>query len=187
MFPIVCVGGPTGAGKDTVVVEFLKKYPNYIRILRTTTRTPRPYEISGVHYHFLDEQTFDDNVAHGAICAVDHFCGAKYGIDMREIYEAVQNGKQVIGVFGVCAYGLREAYQHGALLIYIAAPIELLRERLIERGDPPGQIRERIEAAKQQLRDEPPQFDCVVENTKSVAWAVAELHRVIVFATSMLP
>lgn len=187
MFPIVCVGGPTGAGKDTVVVEFLKKHPNYIRVLRTTTRVPRSYEISGVHYNFLDEETFDENVAHGAICAVDHFCGSKYGIDIRKIDEAVQNGKQIIGVFGVCAYGLREAYQHGALLIYVAAPIDVLRLRLIERGDSAAQISERIEAAKQQLLDEPVRFDFVIENVKTVCWAVDELFRVIMLATRLTP
>jgi guanylate kinase len=186
MFPIVCVGDPTGAGKDTIVMEFLKKYPTYVRIPRTTTRASRPHEIPGVHYYFLDEKTFDEQVAAGAICAVDHFCGEKYGIDMRKINEAVRSGKQIIGVFGVCAFGLREAYTHGALLVYITAPLELLEKRLVERGDSSAQIKERMIAAQEQLAREPQQFDYVIENTRSVTSAVDELFRVISCATSAL-
>ncbi len=187
MFPIICVGGPTGAGKDTIVTEFLQKYPKYIRIPRTTTRAPRPHEISGIHYYFLEEAIFDADVKNGVICSIDHFCGAKYGIDMHKIEKAVSNGRHIIGVFGVCAYGLRAAYAHGALLIYIAAPLDLLEERLALRGDPPAEIKERIVAAKQQLQDEPSQFDYVIENIQSITWAVDELFRVISFATSFFP
>ena len=186
MFPIICVGGPTGAGKDTIVMEFIKRYPNYIRIPRTTTRKSRPHEMQGVHYYFLDEETFDECVASGAVCAVDHFCGAKYGIDMEKIDEAVKKGKQVVGVFGVCAYSLRTIYEHGALLVYISAPIAPLERRLFERGDPKEQIKERILAAKLQLSLEPSNFDYVIENTKSIAWAVDELYRVILCATSYM-
>ena len=183
MYPIICIGGPTGAGKDTVVMEFLKRYPNYIRIPRTTTRKPRPHEIQGVHYYFLAETIFDAHAARGEICVIDHFCGHKYGIDMRKLSDGERSGKRIIGVFGVCAYGLCEVYEHGTLLVYITAPIALLRQRLMERGDSREQIEERVLAAAKQLRDEPPRFDYVIENTRSVTSAVNELNRVISLAT----
>jgi len=179
MFPLVCIGGPTGAGKDTIVNAFLPNNPGFTRVPRTTTRAPRPGEIEGFHYHFLTLDEFRDREERGLICAIDVFCGERYGIDLKRIIDAFEERKQVIGVFGVCSYGLREIYGEKALLVYISAPIHLLRDRLTSRGDSPHDVLRRTRAAEKQLEEEPEHFDHIIQNVSSVSYAVKRLEDII--------
>lgn len=52
------ITGKSASGKDTVYKELLKKFPEAGKIVPYTTRPPRPAEINGVDYHFVDEKTF---------------------------------------------------------------------------------------------------------------------------------
>ncbi len=59
--PIV-VSGPSGVGKGTVVAKVLQDAPNVVRSVSCTTRSPRPAEVDGIDYHFVDDATFDREV-----------------------------------------------------------------------------------------------------------------------------
>lgn len=58
--PSLNIAGPTGAGKGTMA-QYLTQTGNYTPVVSDTTRAPRPfgngYEVNGVHYWFIDEQT----------------------------------------------------------------------------------------------------------------------------------
>ncbi len=181
MFPIICVGGPTGAGKDTILHHFLlHKNDTFVRIPRATTRPKRNGEIDGLHYNFLTNEAFSDLENKGELCAIDNFCGFKYGINFNHISNELSQNKRIIGVFGVCAYRLREIYNNGdVFLIYIRAPIDTLERRLINRGDSDHVIKERITAAKKQLEEEPGNFDYVILNNNHIDDAVFELEKII--------
>lgn len=181
MFPIICVGGPTGAGKDTVLQHFLSRQNDtFVRIPRSTTRPKRNSEIEGLHYNFLSDETFLELEKQGELCAIDNFCGYKYGINFNHISNELSQNRRIIGVFGVCAYRLREIYNDGKVfLIYISAPIDTLKQRLIERGDTLNVINERIIAAKKQLEEEPINFDFIILNNGHINDAVLELEKII--------
>ncbi|MDR0418248.1 MAG: hypothetical protein LBH08_02345, partial [Puniceicoccales bacterium] len=56
---IFIISGPAGIGKSTVCSRLVKNYgSNLKRIVTATTREPRPGEIDGVDYCFIDEETF---------------------------------------------------------------------------------------------------------------------------------
>ncbi|HVZ58311.1 MAG TPA: hypothetical protein VG935_00955 [Patescibacteria group bacterium] len=57
--------GPGAAGKGTLAEQL-----GYPRVINTTTRLPRAYEVDGVHYHFLDEATFRQSEARGDFATV---------------------------------------------------------------------------------------------------------------------
>ena len=54
---IVCA--PSGGGKTSIVNAVLERDPGLKLSVSFTTRAPRPGERDGVHYHFVDEQKFE--------------------------------------------------------------------------------------------------------------------------------
>ena len=57
--------GPTAVGKNTVLEEVLKRLPDAVHVLSTTCRPPRPGEVDGRDYHFLDCEEFQRRAAAG--------------------------------------------------------------------------------------------------------------------------
>jgi guanylate kinase len=57
---LVVVSGPSGVGKDTIIdaLRARSAAPEYHYVVTCTTRPPRPGEIDGASYHFLDRQRF---------------------------------------------------------------------------------------------------------------------------------
>lgn len=174
---IICIGGPSGVGKDTIVTAFLKQNPEYVRVPRSTTRPPRHDEKNGVHYYFLTRQEFEEKTLSGDIVARDTFCDESYGIDIMNIRRAAREGNGIIGVFGICSVELRALLEEEISLVYVIAPLEVLEKRLIERGDSPENIRLRLDAAKKQLVKEPHQFDYLLCNMGDIQVTLSELRR----------
>ena len=52
------VSGPSGAGKGTLLSQVIERIPDAWVSVSATTRSPRPGEIEGVHYFFLDTDHF---------------------------------------------------------------------------------------------------------------------------------
>ena len=57
------ISGPSGVGKSTVLAALMESRPNLYFSVSATTRDPRPGEVDGVHYHFLDVDTFRQRIA----------------------------------------------------------------------------------------------------------------------------
>ena len=56
---LIIISGPSGAGKSTVVKTLIDQCQLPLRLsVSATTRSPRPQEIRGKHYHFLGDQRF---------------------------------------------------------------------------------------------------------------------------------
>lgn len=56
---IICVGGPSGIGKTTLISKMIERYSGKLdKVVSVTTRPPRPNEIEGVDYHFLTKEYF---------------------------------------------------------------------------------------------------------------------------------
>jgi guanylate kinase len=61
---IFIISGPAGVGKSTVCNRLVKNYEGKLkRIVTATTRKPRPGEVDGVHYCFIDGATFVKHIA----------------------------------------------------------------------------------------------------------------------------
>ncbi|HEU0286188.1 MAG TPA: guanylate kinase, partial [Nocardioidaceae bacterium] len=52
---LVVLAGPTAVGKGTVAARVRDKHPDVWLSVSVTTRRPRPGEVDGVHYHFVDD------------------------------------------------------------------------------------------------------------------------------------
>ncbi|NLX18668.1 MAG: guanylate kinase, partial [Desulfobulbus sp.] len=55
---LLVLSAPSGCGKSTIVRRVMQTLPGLIFSVSHTTRKPRPGEVDGVHYHFVDNATF---------------------------------------------------------------------------------------------------------------------------------
>ena len=87
---LVVLAGPTAVGKGTVAAAVRERHPAVWISVSATTRTPRPGEVDGVHYHFVDDAEFDRMVDDGELLewAVNHGV-AKYGTPRAPVEAAL--------------------------------------------------------------------------------------------------
>ena len=173
------ISGPSGVGKSTVLGELLKKRKDIYFSVSATTRAPRPGEVDGVHYHFLDVDTFRRWIEQNEFFEHAECVGNYYGTPKKYVYEAMENGKDVILDIEVQGVMKVKAKMPEVVRIFIAPPnwTELER-RLTNRGtDSADKIQKRLQRAKDDF-DTANIYDYFVIND-TVEGAVAELDAIM--------
>ncbi len=173
---LVVLAGPTAVGKGSVSAYIRENYPEVKFSVSATTRTPRPGEVDGVHYYFVDDAEFDRMIAEDELLewAVVHN-QSRYGTPRTPVTEALAAGRNVL--LEIDLQGARQvrAADPDALLVFLAPPSwdELVR-RLIGRGTETAEEQQRrLETAKVELAAED-EFDRTVVNS-TVAEAAQEV------------
>ena len=83
------ISGPSGVGKSTVLSALLEKRPNLYFSVSATTRDPRPGELDGIHYHFMDAESFRKWIAMDQFLKYAEYVGNFYGTPKRFVDEAM--------------------------------------------------------------------------------------------------
>jgi len=158
------VTGPSGAGKGTLIVRVLPRFPELAVAVSATTRPQRPGEEEAVHYYFLDRAEFDRRIAAGEFLEWVDYVGNRYGTLLSEIERLRGGGKApVLELETEGALRVKRKLD-GAVTVFVTAPVEELERRLRERAtESTGEIGGRIERARRQLAEQSA-FDYVVEN-----------------------
>lgn len=148
------ISGPSGVGKSTVLKALMEKRKNLYFSVSATTRSPRPGETDGVHYHFLDRDTFRQWVAEDQFLEHAEFVGNCYGTPRKYVYEAMEQGQDVILDIEVQGAAQVASKMPEVVRIFVAPPSWAeLERRLTERGtDTPEKIRGRLERAKEEVK-----------------------------------
>jgi guanylate kinase len=164
---LVIVSGPSGVGKDTVI-EALRRRPaasGYHYVVTCTTRPRRPYEVEGIHYHFLDEEGFLELRDSGGLLEANEVHGHWYGTPREEVRAALRRGSDVILKIDVQGAAVVKQKVPEALLVFLVPPsLEDLFGRLQARATETADeldIRQR-DAALELSRQK--DFDHVVTN-----------------------
>lgn len=173
------VSGPSGVGKGTVVEALRSRIPDLRVSVSATTRKPRPGEVSGRNYHFLDDDRFDELLAEGAFLEWAAFNNARYGTLWSSVASALQEGATLVLEIDVQGARLvRERYEHATLVFLRPPSEEALLERLQARGlDDPDEIARRLSIARGELA-QAGEFDYVVVND-DVARAADEIAHIL--------
>ena len=173
---LTVVSGPTAVGKGTVVAALRREHPEIFVSVSATTRPPRPGEVDGVHYLFVDEEEFDRLVAENDLLewAVVHG-RHRYGTPREPVLAAIAEGREA--VLEIDLQGARQVRANwpDARLVFLAPPSwEELVRRLVGRGtETEEEQTRRLDTATRELAAES-EFDTTVVN-RDVVHAVADL------------
>ncbi|HVD21670.1 MAG TPA: guanylate kinase [Lapillicoccus sp.] len=163
---LVVLAGPTAVGKGTVSAYVRTHFPQVWLSVSMTTRPPRPGEVDGVHYHFVDDAEFDRLAAAGEFLEFAVVHGrAKYGTPRGPVERALREGR--LAMLEIDLQGARQVRDSmpGALFAFLAPPSwEELVRRLVGRGTESEQERQRrLQTARDELAAAP-EFDVVIVN-----------------------
>lgn len=170
------LAGPTAVGKGTVAAYVRDHHPNIWLSISVTTRSPRPGEVDGVHYHFVTDETFERMRSGGELLewAVVHG-RAKYGTPAAGVATALAQGRPAL--LEIDLQGARQvrAAMPEALFVFLAPPSwEELVQRLVGRGTETQPERDiRLGTASTELKAVS-EFDVTIIND-DVARAAEEL------------
>jgi len=114
---MLVVSSPSGAGKTTLCRRLLADNPALAASVSATTRAPRPGEVEGREYRFLERDAFDAMVAAGAFLEWADVHEHRYGTPRSPVAEALAAGKDV----------LFDIDWQGAAAIAATAPDEAVR------------------------------------------------------------
>ena len=173
------VSGPSGVGKSTVLKALLEKRPDLYFSVSATTRSPRPGELDGIHYHFMDVDSFRKWIAMDQFLEYAEYVGNFYGTPKRYVDEAMAQGKDVILDIEVQGALQVIGKRPDTVRIFIAPPSwDALEQRLTGRGtDSPEKIQKRLVRAKVELQTADTYDYFVINDT--VENAVREINAIM--------
>jgi guanylate kinase len=131
-----------------------------------TTRHPRPGEVNGREYHFVDNTEFDRLVASGALLEWARFAGNRYGTPREPLYSKLEAGVPCLLEIDLAGARQVKRAEPDARLVFLAPPSwdELVR-RLTGRGTEPAEVLERRLAVATQELAAADEFEVMLVNT----------------------
>ncbi len=176
---LIVISGPSGAGKSTVVNRAIQGRNDMCFSTSVTTRAPRPGEVDGKDYFFIDQERFQQMVDQGQLLEHASYVAHSYGTPKAFVEERMTAGFNVI--LDIEVQGARQVKEKmpEAVLIFILPPsMEELRRRLENRGtDSSEAIEARLCRAREELK-EAPLYDYIVVNDK-IDEAAAEFAAIL--------
>lgn len=163
---LLVLAGPTAVGKGTVSRHIRETYPEVLISVSATTRAPRPGEVDGVDYLFVDDAEFDRLIAEDQLLEYATVHNAhRYGTPRQPIETALESGQPVmleIDIQG--ARQVRERMPDARLVFLLPPSWDDLVARLVGRGtESASEQARRLETAKVELAAQD-EFDDLVVN-----------------------
>lgn len=178
------LAAPSGAGKSSLIKALMEKYganaanPMQVSVSHTT-RAPRPGEVNGQHYHFVDKTEFEALIEQGAFFEWAEVFGNYYGTSRITIEETLHKGIDVfLDIDWQGARQVKEALPDTCGIFILPPSLEVLNERLNNRGqDSQEVIAGRMSKAVDEMihYDE---FDHLIIND-DFDTALGELHGIV--------
>ncbi|MBN9277641.1 MAG: guanylate kinase [Hyphomicrobium sp.] len=163
---MLVLSSPSGAGKTTLAKALLAAEPALVISVSVTTRKPRPGEVDGQDYHFIDAAALEQLKESGELLEWAHVHGNLYGTPRGPVMEALNAGRDV----------LFDIDWQGAQQLAASAPADLVRvfvlppsaaalgQRLHARAqDGADVVARRLSAAGEEISHWP-EYDYVVVN-----------------------
>ena len=135
---LVILSGVSGAGKDTIKKELIKRMEDVISLPSFTSRNPREGEEEGVQYHFITKMEFEEKIGNNEFYEYDLHHDNYYGTSKKLMNEKIESGKIIVKDIEVNGTeNLIKLLKDETKLVTIFLKVEKdeLRRRLIARGD----------------------------------------------------
>ncbi len=149
------ISGPSGAGKSTVVFKAIEGRDDVCFSTSVTTRKPRPNEVDGREYFFVDLDQFKEMVENDELLEHATYVANSYGTPRKFVEEKLDSGLDVL--LDIEVQGARQINEKkpDAVKIFIIPPsLAELRRRLVGRGtDTERAIEARLIRARQEYAE----------------------------------
>ena len=169
MLKALCIAGPSGVGKGTVVGRLLREFvgrPSFTLSVSHTTRSARAGEVDGEHYHFTSHDQMRADIAAGRFLEHATVHGNMYGTSRAELERAQR--EESIPIFDVDTKGfsqLRDASIPMHSVFVVPPSLGDLEERLrARRSESPESLAIRLDNAAAEIEWGTAHFDYVVTN-----------------------
>ena len=134
---LLVLSSPSGAGKSTLARMLLETEADLALSISVTTRTRRPSEVDGVHYHFIDGERFGRMRERGELLEWAEVHGKFYGTPRAPVEQALKTGGDVL--FDIDWQGTRQiakALPNDIARVFLLPPsMAELRARLERRAE----------------------------------------------------
>ncbi|MBR7092370.1 MAG: guanylate kinase [Clostridia bacterium] len=150
---LIVYSGPSGCGKGTVMTQVLAERDDTAMSVSVTTRAPRPGEVDGKDYFFIDRNAFERMVAAGELLEHAEYNGNLYGTPRAAVERQLLAGRNV--VLEIDVQGAEQIMDSGAdaVTIFLAPPsMQELARRLRKRGtEEESVMARRLAIARQEM------------------------------------
>lgn len=93
---LLVITGPSGVGKDTTKELFVKRNPDFHKIVTDTNRQPRTGEAEGINHNFYSDEDFKKRISEGKYLEYIEVRPGEYKGTSKEAISAILTGKNVI-------------------------------------------------------------------------------------------
>lgn len=178
---LVVLLGPSAVGKSTVVHRLREDIENLYFSVSMTTRDPRPGEVEGVDYYFVDWDEFQRRIDDGEMLEWADIHGGlqRSGTPAAPVEQALTEGRPVLVEVDFAGARQIMRLRPEVETVFLAPPSwDVLVERLRGRGTESDEvINRRLETARTEL-DAQGEFRHVVVND-DLETALAELTTIL--------
>lgn len=138
---LVLLSGVSGAGKDTIKKELIKRMENVESLPSYTDRPMRPGDEPGKTYHFVTTEEFEKMIANNELYEYNVHHEHYYGTSRTLLNQKIESGKIIvkdIDVNGVANLIDLLKQDTKVVTIFLRVPKEVLKKRLENRVDKPN-------------------------------------------------
>lgn len=177
---MLVLSSPSGAGKTSITRRVLERDAGLDISVSVTTRQRRPGEVDGVHYHFIDQPTFEGMIRDDALLEWAVVFGNGYGTPRQPVERALGAGRDVI--FDIDWQGTQQLAARARddlVSIFILPPtVAALEERLRARGQDADEVIATRMAKAQDEMSHWPEYDYVIVN-EDLDRSVAQVEAIL--------
>ncbi|MFT5775663.1 guanylate kinase [Hyphomonas sp.] len=151
---MLVLSSPSGAGKTTLSHMLLNEFEDVNLSVSATTRTPRPNEVDGQHYHFKSVHDFKDMITNREFLEWAHVFDKYYGTPRADTVAKLESGEDILfDVDWQGADALHDQMPNDVVSVFILPPsIEELEARLAAReGSTPEDVARRMVDARREI------------------------------------
>ncbi len=176
---VFIISGPSGSGKDTLIVRLLEKLPELRFSISSITRGMREGENQGEKYNFITREKFEDMINNGELLEYNTYVGNYYGTPKAPVVKAIEDGcDMIIEVDVNGAAQIREKLTDAVSIFIMPPSYEELKARLSGRGTETEElIDRRMNSALGEIR-RASEYDYIVVND-DIDTAVNDIMSVI--------
>ena len=130
--------GPSASGKTSIAKELIEKH-HFKKFITNTTREMRIGEVNDVDYHFISREEFLKKEKDNKLIEYTLYNGNLYGTSIEDVSD---DKVLIVDING--ANKFYEKVKDKIMIFYITCSLDIIKERMISRGDSEESIKARL-------------------------------------------